>query len=81
MESIAYLSVKLPTDVMPALRERGMLSKIAASAGISRQAVAQWRIVPVQHVLLIEQLTDISRHVIRPDIYPEERNHKKRKRA
>jgi DNA-binding transcriptional regulator YdaS (Cro superfamily) len=36
---------------------------------LSRQAVDQWSVIPPRHVLKIESLTGISRHVLRPDIY------------
>jgi DNA-binding transcriptional regulator YdaS (Cro superfamily) len=49
-----------------------MLTKtnLATQLGISRQAVSKWVSVPVHHVITIESLTGISRHELRPDIYP-----------
>jgi len=47
---------------------------------LSRQAVEQWAVVPPRHVLRVEELTGISRHVLRPDIYgPEPRPLARRK--
>mgnify|MGYP003645198482 CR=1 FL=1 len=43
---------------------------IADSEGITRQAISQWDEVPHNRVLSIERLTGVSRHVIRPDLYP-----------
>ncbi|MGV1953594.1 Cro/CI family transcriptional regulator [Agrobacterium vitis] len=40
-----------------------------ALGGISPQAVSQWRRVPARRVLLVEKVTRISRHELRPDIY------------
>jgi hypothetical protein len=37
--------------------------------GITRQAVVQWRQVPVGHVPALEKAFGIPRAVIRPDIY------------
>ena len=37
--------------------------------GITRQAVVQWRQVPVGHVPALERAFGIPREVIRPDIY------------
>ncbi|WP_075616183.1 transcriptional regulator [Allorhizobium taibaishanense] len=43
---------------------------LAQSLGdISPQAVSQWRRVPATRVLLVEKMTRISRHELRPDIY------------
>ena len=42
---------------------------IAAAAGVSQAAVAQWRAVPVTRVLVVERAFGISRNVLRPDIY------------
>ena len=46
--------------------------KLAEFLGISQPAVSQWRHVPVFHVLTIEREFGISRHDMRPDIYPKE---------
>lgn len=37
---------------------------------ISRQAVMQWDVVPPLRVLEVERITGVSRHDLRPDIYP-----------
>ena len=46
------------------------ISDIARALDLSRQAVSRWDKVPAKHVLRIEELTGVSRHVLRPDIYP-----------
>lgn len=45
-------------------------AQIARIAGITRQAVQQWAICPPEFVLAIERETQVSRHDLRPDIYP-----------
>jgi hypothetical protein len=60
-----------PEDVMPALRERGLVIKLAEQLGIRRQAVDAWRIVPAERVVVVSKLSGIPKHVIRPDIFPE----------
>ena len=40
--------------------------------GISSQAVSQWELVPPNRVLIIEQMSGVSRQKLRPDYYPEE---------
>ena len=54
----------------------GSQSLLAEALGISKGAVNQWktngRKIPAEHVLKIESLTNgkVSRHELRPDIYP-----------
>lgn len=50
--------------------EHGLQFRIARALGITRGAVAKWRRVPAERVLAIEAITGISRHLLRPDIYP-----------
>ncbi|MCF3935051.1 GIY-YIG nuclease family protein [Acuticoccus sp. M5D2P5] len=45
---------------------------IASKAGITSQAVCLWRKVPAHHVRLVESITGISRHRLRPDIFGEQ---------
>ena len=44
---------------------------MAGHLNITPQAISQWRRVPVRRVIEIEALTGVSRHDLRPDIYPE----------
>jgi len=45
--------------------------KLAELAGVKKSTVSRWNIkVPAERVLLIERLTGVSRHVLRPDLYP-----------
>lgn len=53
--------------------EPGTAGKIGKHLGISREAVWGWwrrGAVPAERVIEVEQITGISRHLIRPDIYP-----------
>jgi hypothetical protein len=59
---------------LPAI-PHGMQTRIAHELGCSQAAVWKWwdtGIVPAERVLGVERITGISRHVIRPDIYPPE---------
>jgi DNA-binding transcriptional regulator YdaS (Cro superfamily) len=50
-------------------------SKLAFDLGIKPQAVQQWCAtgsIPAERALQIEAVTGISRHDLRPDIYPRE---------
>jgi DNA-binding transcriptional regulator YdaS (Cro superfamily) len=52
-------------------KRRGFRAQLARDLGISRAALHRWRQVPARHVLVVEQLTGISRHQLRPDIFGE----------
>ncbi len=55
-----------------AIKEAGGLTKLAASLNVSKQAVAQWDKVPPLRVLDVERASGVSRHDLRPDLYPVE---------
>lgn len=44
--------------------------KLGAALGISSAAVSQWSEVPPRRVLDVERITGVSRHLLRPDLYP-----------
>lgn len=46
------------------------LADLARELDLTRQAVSRWSRVPPKHVLRVEELTGVSRHTLRPDIYP-----------
>ena len=42
---------------------------VATACGVTPQAVSQWEVIPVQHVLAIERLTGIPREALRADLF------------
>jgi DNA-binding transcriptional regulator YdaS (Cro superfamily) len=60
-----------------AIEKAGGVVALARELGITHPAIAQWRSCPPLRVLEVERITGVSRHRLRPDLYPEER----RKRA
>lgn len=55
------------------LAERGFhMADLARAAGVNKSTVTRWakRRVPAEQVLHVERLTGISRHDLRPDLYP-----------
>lgn len=57
-----------------AKKTAGGPSKLAEALGdLSSQAVSQWKRVPAERVIAVEKVTGISRHDLRPDLYPRER--------
>lgn len=49
----------------------GGVPKLAEELGISRQAIYQWRAIPLEHVAKIERLTKIPLRELRPDVFGE----------
>jgi DNA-binding transcriptional regulator YdaS (Cro superfamily) len=50
--------------------ERGRRIALAAALKVSPGAISQWDRVPAERVLDVERITGISRHELRPDLYP-----------
>ncbi|MBZ0105420.1 MAG: helix-turn-helix domain-containing protein [Sulfuricella denitrificans] len=50
----------------------GGVVALSTSLGLSRGAVSQWKIVPVDKVIRVCELTgwQVTPHQLRPDIYP-----------
>jgi DNA-binding transcriptional regulator YdaS (Cro superfamily) len=58
-----------------AVEKAGGQIALAKLTGVSYQAVQKWLrtgSVPAERVLPIEEATGVSRHDLRPDIYPRE---------
>lgn len=63
------------TPIEQAIEAAGGLSSLAERLKVSPQVVSNWRArgtVPAPRVLDIERETGVSRHALRPDIYPVE---------
>jgi DNA-binding transcriptional regulator YdaS (Cro superfamily) len=61
--------------VEEAVEAAGGLKPFSLSLGVKYQAVQRWvrsGSVPPLRVLKVEALTGVSRHLLRPDLYPEE---------
>lgn len=65
-----------PPDAYEALKTAircvGGLTALAKVLDLSPQAIFQWKRAPAKWVIKIEEATDgaVSRHILRPDIYP-----------
>jgi DNA-binding transcriptional regulator YdaS (Cro superfamily) len=55
-----------------AITAAGSLTKLAAALNITKSALSQWRRVPPMRVLAVEAASGVSRHELRPDLYPVE---------
>lgn len=49
---------------------RGRRHSLAGSLSISPSAISMWDRVPAERVIDVERLTGVSRHELRPDLYP-----------
>lgn len=60
------------TGIARAIEAVGGMGDLAKKCGVTYQAVQKWRDgrVPAERVLQIESVTGVSRHELRPDIYP-----------
>lgn len=59
-----------PGIVREAASHVGGLSALAKLMGVAHTTFYQWKEVPPNRVLQIEKLTGVSRHELRPDLYP-----------
>lgn len=57
-----------------AVTRAGSQSAMARLCGVSQTAVWKWlqsgKRLPAEHCLVVERTTGISKHILRPDIYP-----------
>ena len=69
---MAYICSMRSTALLEAIRVAGSVTKLAALIDVAPQAISQWNRVPATRALEIERVTGVSRHKLRPDLYPEE---------
>lgn len=48
----------------------GGQAALAKAIGVTAQAISQWDEVPPLRVLDVERASGVSRHELRPDLYP-----------
>ena len=60
------------TPLARAVRLSGGQATFARLIGVTAQAVSQWDQVPPLRVLEVERVSGVSRHELRPDLYPSE---------
>ena len=61
------------TSLEKAIKAAGSSVKLAAMLGVKYQSIQYWkRRIPAERVLEIERVTGVSRHELRPDLYPSE---------
>jgi DNA-binding transcriptional regulator YdaS (Cro superfamily) len=68
MLELRTMKDKSPLD--RAVEKAGGQAKFARLIGVTAQAVSQWDEVPPLRVLEVERVSGVSRHELRPDLYP-----------
>jgi len=59
-----------PDPVELAVKGAGGTAALARALKIRSQAVSQWTRIPAERVIQVEGVSGVSRHVLRPDLYP-----------
>lgn len=67
--TIAELKAAALCEAKRAVKGNTGLSR-ALNEEITPQAIAQWKHVPAERVLMVERATGVPRHRLRPDLYP-----------
>jgi DNA-binding transcriptional regulator YdaS (Cro superfamily) len=52
------------------LRRKARLGEIANRLNVSKQATSKWTRVPAERVLQVAEITGLTPHFLRPDLYP-----------
>ena len=61
--------------IVSAIAHAGGVRPLSRLLGISAPSVSEWRKrgrIPAERVLQVERVTGVSRHILRPDLYPRE---------
>lgn len=56
-------------ELVAVLDKVGGHAKLASMIGVTRAAVHQWRCIPLDRVLEIEEATGVPREKLRPDVF------------
>lgn len=64
------ITVQAQEACQRAIKRMGGPTRAARLVGRTRSAVYQWRQVPADLAIEIEKLAKVSRHDLRPDLYP-----------
>ena len=62
-----------------AIQAVGSVSELARKLGISQPSISNWTRVPAERVISVETLTGVSRVVLRPDLYGDNKAGRRRR--
>jgi hypothetical protein len=61
-----------PKGLRLAIEAAGSMGKLGRKLGISAQAIQQWRQVPADRIVAVEEVTGVPRERLRPDLFRRE---------
>lgn len=67
--------METPNPVQIAINAAGGQVALAERVGVRQQSISEWlkrERIPAERVLAVETATGVSRHDLRPDLYPRE---------
>ena len=70
-QAVAAKNVNRDSGLEEAIRAVGGVGALARALGIAQPSVSNWRRIPAERVLAVENLTGVRRSVLRPDLYPD----------
>lgn len=68
----------LIAEITEGAKRLGGVVALGNAIGVGYRSFYAWSKIPPQHVLNFERATGISRHKLRPDLYPLERRAKRK---
>ena len=64
-----------------AIRAAGGVTELARRIGVTQPSVSNWRRVPAERVLAVEEVTGVARDLLRPDLYADNQCQRRRRRS
>ncbi len=61
--------VKVSNGLKEIRERKGLQSALARHLGVTRQAISDWPLVPIDRLKEVEKFTGIPREKLRPDIF------------
>jgi TorA maturation chaperone TorD len=55
-----------------AIRAAGGVTELARRIGVTQPSVSNWRRIPAERVLAVEEVTGVARDLLRPDLYADD---------
>jgi len=56
-------------DIKRIIATAGGARSLATKLGLTRTAIVKWRHVPAAHVPIVAEVTGLTRHALRPDLW------------
>jgi DNA-binding transcriptional regulator YdaS (Cro superfamily) len=79
MPRIKRETVAVSSGLQKIRQTLGLQSKLARHLGVTRQAISDWPVVPINRLAEVEEFTGIDRAKLRPDIFDRPRRKRSRR--